>query len=132
MNDRHGPNPFGYPDVVWRLFEQRPRAGVLDNPTLTGIASTPANRSQLELQVRMSGPRIEDARFRAYGCPISIAVGAWLAGHAIGRTLPELATIRAPDIRQALEIPENRLHCALLGEDALKSLCAGAPLRRNG
>lgn len=115
-------NPFGYPDFVWRLFEERPRAGMLDGVTRTGIASTPANRSQLELQVRMRGPRVEDARFRAHGCPISIAVGAWLAGQAIGRTLPELASIRAVDIRQALEIPEDRLHCALLGEDAIKSL----------
>jgi NifU-like protein involved in Fe-S cluster formation len=116
-------NPFGYPDFVWRLFEERPRAGMLDGPTRTGVASTPANRSQLELQVRMSGSRIEDARFRAYGCPISIAVGAWLAERAIGQTLEQLSAIRAPDIRQALEIPEDRLHCALLGEDAIKSLC---------
>jgi len=122
-------NPFGYPESVWRVgrfFQLRPRAGRGAAATRTGTASTPANRSQLELQVRMSGPRIEDARFRAHGCPISIAVGAWLAEQAIGRTLPELASVRASDIRQALEIPENRLHCALLGEDAIKSLCGSA------
>lgn len=124
-------NPFGYPEFVWKLFEERPRAGTLDAPTRTGVASTPANRSQLELQVRLEGPRVEDARFRAYGCPISIAVGAWLAERAIGRTLEELSTIRAADIRQALEIPDNRLHCALLGEDALKSL-VGAPSGATG
>jgi len=125
-------NPFGYPEFVWRLFEERPRAGMLDGPTRTGSASTPANRSQLELQVRMRGPQVEDARFRAHGCPISIAVGAWLAEQAIGRTLPELAMIRAADIRQALEIPEDRLHCALLGEDAIKSLCRSASQASNG
>jgi len=118
-------NPFGYPESVWTLFEHPARSGVLDGPhTRTGVASTQANRSRLELQVRLDGERVGDARFRAHGCPISIAVGAWLADRAIGRTLDELSSIRAAEIRQALEIPEDRLHCALLGEDAIKSLCS--------
>ena len=33
---------------------------------------------------------------------------------------------RAADIRQALEIPEDKLHCALMGEDAVKSLVGAA------
>ncbi|MGQ0586791.1 MAG: iron-sulfur cluster assembly scaffold protein [Gammaproteobacteria bacterium] len=124
-------NPFGYPESVWRLFEEPRRAGVLAAPSRTGVASTPANRSRLELQVRLNGARVEDARFRAHGCPISIAVGEWLAERAIGRTLDELSAIRAAEIRQALEIPEDRLHCALLGEDAIKSL-VGAPPSATG
>lgn len=117
-------NPFGYSDAVWRLFTEAPRAGLLQGPgTRTGRAETPANRSRLQLSARFDGSRIADARFQAYGCPTAIAVGAWLAERAVGRTVAELATIGAPEIRQALEIPENRLHCALLGEDAVKSLC---------
>ena len=116
-------NPFGYSEPVWRLFTNPPRTGVLEGPsTRSGVAATPANRSRLELQVRLNGERIEDAHFRAYGCPTTIAVGAWLAEWAVGRSLQELAAIRAADIRQALEIPDSRLHCALLGEDAIKSL----------
>lgn len=120
-------NPFGYPDPVWRLFTQAPRAGELAGPdTRTGTAESRANRSRLQLQARLAGGRVEDARFRAYGCPTAIAVGAWLAERAIGRSLAELAAIGAAEIRQALEIPEDRLHCALLGEDAVKSLCRSA------
>jgi NifU-like protein involved in Fe-S cluster formation len=117
-------NPFGYPDEVWRLFTEAPRAGLLEGPgTRIGSAATPANRSRLQLSARLAGTRIEDARFQAYGCPTAIAVGAWLAERAIGRSLDELAAIGVAEIRQALEIPEERLHCALLGEDAIKSLC---------
>ena len=121
-------NPFGYSEPVWRLFTQTPRAGVLVGPdTRTGTAETRANRSRLRLQARMAGGRIADARFQAYGCPTAIAVGAWLAERVIGRSLAELGAIGAPEIQQALEIPENRLHCALMGEDALKSLCKQWP-----
>ena len=120
-------NPFGYSEPVWRLFTETPRAGELEGPhTVTGMAETPVNNSRLQLQVRLAGARIEDARFRAYGCPTAIAVGAWLAGWMVGRGLDELSAIRVADIRQALEIPEDRLHCALLGEDAIKSLCRSA------
>jgi NifU-like protein involved in Fe-S cluster formation len=116
-------NPFGYSDAVWRLFTLAPRSGALKGPQVrTGTATTPVNNSRLQITARVEGDRVEDARFRAFGCPTAIAVGAWLADRAIGRPLTELAAISAAAICQAREIPENRLHCALLGEDAVKSL----------
>ena len=119
-------NPFGYSDAVWRLFRETPRAGTLDGQPLTGSADTRAGSGRLRLQVRLDGGTVGDARFQAYGCPTTIAVGAWLAERALGRTLADLAALRAADIRQALEIPEDKLHCALMGEDAVKSLCRSA------
>lgn len=119
-------NPFGYPEPVWRRFRETPRAGTLEAPSLTGAATTRAGSGRLRLQVRLDGARVGDARFQAYGCPTTIAVGAWLAEQAIGRTPAELGALRAADIRQALEIPEDKLHCALMGEDAVKSLCRSA------
>lgn len=119
-------NPFEYPPEVWRLFRETPRAGTLEGPAATGTATTRAGSGRLRLQVRLDGPRVSDARFQAYGCPTTIAVGAWLAERTVGRSLSDLAALRAADIRQALEIPEDRLHCALMGEDAIKSLCRSA------
>lgn len=116
-------NAFGYSEPVWRLFTETPRAGAWgEAEALTGSAGTPANRSQLRLQVKMQGSRITDARFQAYGCPTTIAVGAWLAGWAVGRGWQDLAAVKAAEIREALEIPEDRTHCALLGEDLIRSL----------
>lgn len=116
-------NPFGYSPAVWRLFTETPRAGVLEGlGVLTGTAETRANRNRLQFQVRLSGQVVADARFLAHGCPTTIAVGAWLATEAIGKTLEVLSSLKAKEIRQALDIPEDRLHCVLMAEDALKSL----------
>lgn len=116
-------NPFGYSDAVWRLFNTAPRAGGLDGPGVVSVeAATPASRSRLRLQVKMADTRISDARFQAYGCPTTIAVGAWLAERAVGRPVAELSGIDSKKIREALEIPEDRTHCALMGEDVIKSL----------
>jgi NifU-like protein involved in Fe-S cluster formation len=116
-------NPFGYSGEVWRLFHQAPRAGAWpEAEALTATVATPANRNVLRLQVKMDGGRIGDARFQAYGCPTTIAVGAWLAEWVVGRAVEGLGTLDAALVRSSLEIPEERIHCALLAEDAIASL----------
>lgn len=114
-------NPFGYSAKVWQLFVEAPRGGVLPGG-ISAEAASQASRSQLRLQVKMAGSRIDDARFQAYGCPTTIAVGAWLAGWVVGKDLSDLDRIDAKVIREALEIPDDRTHCALVGEDLVKSL----------
>jgi NifU-like protein involved in Fe-S cluster formation len=124
-------NPFGYSEPVWRLFKETPRAGTFSNGTaVSGAASTPAGRGALSLHLKLEGGRIADARFQAYGCPTTIAVGAWLAGQVIGCQMADLDQIRAADIQKTLEIPPERTHCALLGEDVLKAVQAAASSRK--
>lgn len=121
---RVGANPLGYPAPIWARFREAPRAGRFDPATpglAVGQAGTRASDSVLRLELVVEAGRIADARFQAYGCPASIAVGAWLAEAAIGQTPSELQGLRARDLVDALEIPEDRLHCALMGEDALRA-----------
>ena len=123
-------NPFGYAAPVWELFTRAPRAGTFPAGTagvVSGQAGTKAARSVLRLELRFAEGRVADSRFRAYGCPTSIAVGAWIAGWAMNRTASELKALRAVDLRQALEIADDRAHCALLGEDALRAALLQLP-----
>ncbi len=122
-------NPYGYSDAVWRLFSETPRAGRFEpvgngGAVISGSASTPASRSVLSLHLKTGQGRVIDARFQAYGCPTTIAVGAWLAQQAVGRRLEELSELKSALIRHELEIPDPRAHCALLGEDAIKAVLA--------
>ena len=114
-------NVFGYPPAVWQRFECPQRAGGLDGQRALRVqARSPAAAALLELSVD-PGPPVR-ARFRALGCPVTIAVGAWLAEVLETRGLGALAQLDAVQIREALEIPEDRAHCALLGEDAILAL----------
>jgi NifU-like protein involved in Fe-S cluster formation len=121
-------NPLGYAEPIWALFRNPHHAGEFPPGTpglVTGEAGTKAARSVLRLQLRFEQGRVAEARFKAYGCPSSIAVGAWIAAWAEGKAPAELAGLRAADLRQALEIADDRAHCALLGEDALRAALAG-------
>ncbi len=115
-------NVHDYALPVWQRFESPSLAGRLEGMgVLEAQAGSPAARSVLRLSVRMAQGRIEAARFQAYGCPTAIAVGQWLAEQlqagGCGDRPPEASQIRA-----ALEIGEDKAHCALMGEDVVRAL----------
>jgi NifU-like protein involved in Fe-S cluster formation len=119
------PNVFGYPTPIWQRFREPMHAGVLEPGVgvLGARAGTPASRSLIDLSVRLDPEgTVAEARFQAYGCPTTIAVGEWLAEQAQGRPLAVVGKITAAEIRASLEIAEERAHCAVLGEDLLRSL----------
>jgi NifU-like protein involved in Fe-S cluster formation len=115
-------NVHGYPDAVWARFHAPRFAGPLPGATASAQAGTPAGKAVLRLELRCANSRIEAARFLAYGCPVTLAVGDWLAERLQGAETGRLSTISAADIRAALEIPDARAHCSLMGEDVLRAL----------
>ncbi|MGQ0698278.1 MAG: iron-sulfur cluster assembly scaffold protein [Panacagrimonas sp.] len=122
-------NPLDYPTEVWRLFRETPRAGRFETGAgvVSAEAGTAAGKFRLRLECRIENDRVIDARFQAYGCPYTIAAGAWLAGSSIGRPQAELAQARTEELRTALEIPEDRAHCWLMAQDVLRELAHQSP-----
>lgn len=121
-------NGFGYPQPVWEgLLDAGRYAGRLPADT-AGLfelrATSRASGSTLCLQLQLddSGRMVREARFQALGCPVGIAVGHWLTRRATGASLASLRGLDAATLRAALEIPEDKLHCALMGEDLLRQL----------
>lgn len=118
--DGSGSNPFGYSAAIWRRFNATPGAGTLANACV-GRARSRAAELELELYLAVDSGQIGAARFQALGCPTTIAVGQWLTEWLPGHSLDEAGRLGSRDIVAALEIRDDRLHCALLGEDALRA-----------
>lgn len=121
-------NVFAYPEPIWREFlDAGAYAGRLPEAadTLHLRTDDRASGSTLQLHLRV-GPagQVTEARFQALGCPVGIAVGHWLAREATGKPLAVLRRLAASQLRDALEIPEDKLHCALMGEDLLRRIPA--------
>lgn len=119
-------NVFDYPAPLWTQFlEAASNSGEFAAGTADVVTVKVENRasaSWLALHLRVAESRVLDARFTAFGCPVGIAVGHWLAVWAIGKTIAELQALTTAELRRVLEIPDDKLHCALMGEDALKSI----------
>lgn len=64
--------------------------------------------------------RVTEARFKAYGCPHTLAAAAWLTEHLRGRALDDVLATGIQEARVALGVPVEKLGRLLIVEDALR------------
>lgn len=96
--------------------------GTIEDPDGTGMGGSPECDDWLLLTIRVEAGRIADIRFQCRGCSAAIATSSATTVLAKGRTLEEAEAISADEIEKAVGgLPEDRRHCSLLGEEALKN-----------
>ena len=91
----------------------------------TGMVGAPACGDVMKLQIRVGADgRIEDAKFKTYGCGSAIASSSLVTEWVKGKTLDEAGTIKNTDIARHLALPPVKIHCSVLAEDAIKAAIA--------
>src|SRR5215210_4307503 len=96
-----------------------------DESVGTGMVGAPACGDVMKLQIKVGADgRIEDARFKTYGCGSAIASSSLVTEWVKGKTLDEAATIRNTQIAEELSLPPVKIHCSILAEDAIKAAVA--------
>jgi NifU-like protein involved in Fe-S cluster formation len=84
-----------------------------------------AGREELGTRVRfdlcLTQERLVEARYRAYGCPHTLATCEWLARSLEGARLDRLAIGTPLDWAQRLGVPAAKLGRLLVIEDALQA-----------
>lgn len=86
----------------------------------TAIVGKAACGDVIKLQVQVKENRIEDVKFKAFGCGSAIASSSLASELIKGLSLDEARSIKNTDIAKALSLPPVKLHCSLLAEDAIK------------
>jgi len=93
-----------------------------DETVGTGMVGAPACGDVMKLQIKVGADgRIEDARFKTYGCGSAIASSSLVTEWVKGKTLDEATTIKNTQIAQELSLPPVKIHCSILAEDAIKA-----------
>ena len=93
-----------------------------DQSVGTGMVGAPACGDVMKLQIKVgTDGRIEDARFKTYGCGSAIASSSLVTEWVKGKTLDEAATIKNTQIAEELSLPPVKIHCSILAEDAIKA-----------
>jgi nitrogen fixation NifU-like protein len=86
----------------------------------TGMVGAPACGDVMKLQIKVgSDGRIEDARFKTYGCGSAIASSSLVTEWVKGKTLDQAASIKNSEIAQELALPPVKIHCSILASDAI-------------
>ena len=118
-------SPGPYSALVLEHFERPRLAGRLTGPGVReGSAGTPERGVWVEFSVRVAGGRVADARFRAYGCPHTIAAASWVAQQLVGQPVEQAGEIDPLELGDRLEAPAEKLGNLLVVEDALRA-CLG-------
>jgi nitrogen fixation NifU-like protein len=103
-----------------------------DEAVGTGMVGAPACGDVMKLQIKVGADgRIEDARFKTYGCGSAIASSSLVTEWVKGKTLDEAATIKNTEIAQELSLPPVKIHCSILAEDAIKAAVADYKKKHN-
>src|SRR2546429_7194154 len=76
---------------------------------------------KLQIKVDPVTGRIEDARFKTFGCGSAIASSSLATEWLKGKTIDEAAAIRNTAIVEELSLPPVKVHCSVLAEDAIKA-----------
>ncbi len=114
-----------YSDKVIDHYENPRNVGSFDKTDAavgTGMVGAPACGDVMKLQIKVGADgRIEDARFKTYGCGSAIASSSLVTEWVKGKTLEEAATIKNTQIAEELSLPPVKIHCSILAEDAIKA-----------
>lgn len=96
-----------------------------DQTVGTGMVGAPACGDVMKLQIKVSEDgKIEDAKFKTYGCGSAIASSSLITEWVRGKTLDEVLEIKNKQIAEELALPPVKIHCSILAEDAIKAAVA--------
>ena len=81
---------------------------------------------QMLVVIRVSDGRISDCRWKTYGCASAIASTSMMSEMVKGMKLKEAYHIKPEDIVGSLGgLPDNKIHCSVLGDRALRACYRG-------
>lgn len=91
----------------------------------TGVVGNPVCGDQMKMFIQVADDRIQDVKWKTYGCASAIASTSALSELAKGRTLDDALEITAEEIEQYLGgLPKHKFHCSVLGHEALAAAIA--------
>jgi cysteine desulfurase len=88
---------------------------------ISGEAGAAGQDTWIRFELLVAGDIVKDARFKAFACPHTMDVAAWLCGELRGRDVQELIPGAPLQWGAARGVPAEKLGRLLLIEDALRA-----------
>lgn len=109
-----------YSEKVMEHFTNPRNVGEIDEPDGVGEEGNPVCGDMMTFYIKVKDNRLEDVKFKTFGCGAAIAVSSMVSEMAKGKTLEEAMKITPKSVADELEgLPKNKFHCSNLGAQAL-------------
>jgi nitrogen fixation NifU-like protein len=115
-----------YSDKILDHYSNPRNVGSFDaeDPTVgTGLVGAPECGDVMRLQIKVDPVtgKIEDAKFKTFGCGSAIASSSLATEWLKGKSIDEAMGIKNTSIVEELALPPVKVHCSVLAEDAIKA-----------
>jgi nitrogen fixation NifU-like protein len=111
-----------YSEQVMEHFRNPRNVGAIEDADGVGKVGNPVCGDIMELTIKVKDGRIEDAKFRTFGCGAAIATSSMVTELVKGKTIDEALEVSNKAVAEALGgLPPVKMHCSVLAEQALRS-----------
>ena len=108
-------------------------SGELEDPSGVGDVVNEVCQDRIRLTIKIEDGIISQARFKASGCPPTLASASVLTVLIVNRSPADARALDRNDIIRALgRLPAAKLHCAILAIDALRQALRSSTLTLEG
>jgi len=109
-----------YTEKVMDHFKNPRNMGEIPDADGVGTVGNPVCGDMMTIYIRVKGNRIEDIKFKTFGCGAAVATSSMVTEIAKGKTLEEAMKITRASVADSLGgLPPVKMHCSNLAADAL-------------
>ena len=109
-----------YNENIMEHFMSPRNVGEIENPDGVGEVGNPVCGDMMAFYIKVKDNRLEDVKFKTFGCGAAIAVSSMASEMARGKTLEEALKITPQSVADELGgLPKSKFHCSNLGAQAL-------------
>jgi len=109
-----------YTEKVMEHFRNPHNMGEIPNADGVGTVGNPVCGDLMTIYIKVNDNRIEDIKFKTFGCGAAIATSSMITELARGKTLEEALKISRGDVADSLGgLPPIKMHCSNLAADGL-------------
>jgi nitrogen fixation protein NifU and related proteins len=114
-----------YSEMVMDHFMHPRNVGEIENADGVGEVGNPVCGDMMTFYIKVKDDRLEDVKYKTFGCGAAIAVSSMVSEMAMGQTLEEAKKITPELVAKKLEgLPKQKFHCSNLGAQALNKAIA--------
>lgn len=110
----------GYSEKVMDHFANPRNVGEIKDADGIGKVGNPVCGDLMWIYIKVKDNRLEDVKFKTFGCGAAIATSSMITEMARGKTLEEALEITRNDVAKELDgLPPVKMHCSNLAADGL-------------